>query len=254
MKDRIYRFLLDAGGQAPAEEVLRRCAGVVGGAGSVEEPLLGWIVLDPRFEKEGDVLRLAEGHGDPDRLPFDEAVFVVVDLETTGTQGGDSITEIGAVRVRGGAVGETWSTLVDPGVAIPGRITRMTGIHDGMLQGQPSIAEALPVFLAFLGDGVLVAHNAPFDLGFLRRARQALQGLDLPNRVLCTVRMARLLMPRLRSRNLDSLALHLGIEVPGRHRALGDATATARILTALLERASARGDRTVGDLARYSGI
>jgi DNA polymerase III epsilon subunit family exonuclease len=254
MKDRIYRYLLKSGGEASTKDVLRRCAGVVWGAGAVEEPLLGWIASDPRFEKDGEVLRLADGHADPDRLPIDEAIFVVVDLETTGTRGGDSITEIGAVRMRGGIAEESWSTLVNPGVKIPGQITRLTGIHDAMLEGQPSIAEALPVFLEFLGDSVLVAHNAPFDLGFLRRARQALQGMDLPNRVLCTVRMARTLMPRLRSRNLDSLALHLGIEVPGRHRALGDATATARILAALLERAEARGDRTVGDLARYSGI
>lgn len=254
MKDRILRYLREEGGSAPIEEVLRRCAGVVHGAETVEEPVARWLLQDPRFERAGRRLRLAEGHDDPDRQPLEEAVFVVVDLETTGSRARDSITEIGAVRVRGGNLEDSWSTLVDPGVPVPPEVRRLTGIEDSMLAGQPGIAEALPAFLSFLGDAVLVAHNAPFDLGFLRRARLRLQTLDVPHRTLCTVRMAKAHFPRLRSRNLDALARHLGISVVGRHRALGDALATARILVSLLDRAVERGETTVGGVAAYAGI
>ena len=105
--------------------------------------LMGWIARDPRFEVSEGLLRLVDGHDDPDRLPVDEAAFVVVDLETTGTGRADTITEIGAVRVREGRLEEAWSTLVDPGVRLPAFITRLTGIHDEMLEGQPPLSEAL---------------------------------------------------------------------------------------------------------------
>ena len=111
--------------------------------------------------------------------PLSEVVFVVVDLETTGgPPGADAITEIGAVRVRGGAVESEMSTLVNPGRAIPAQITVLTGITNAMVAGAPPVGEALTAFLAWARlDGestVLVAHNARFDVGHLRGAARAL--------------------------------------------------------------------------------
>ena len=194
-----------------------------------------------------DRLALAPGHGDPAVLLLEDAPFTVVDIETTGTSAGaDGITEIAAVRIRSGAVEGTFSTLIDPQRAIPPWITTLTGISDEMVHGRPTIAEALPEFLSFLGNDVLVAHNAPFDRGFLSKARERLQGVPLQNPTLCTVRLARRYLPRLRKRDLDSVTRHLGIVVEGRHRALGDAAATAQVLVALLVRPRRAGARPVG--------
>src|SRR4051812_42687800 len=104
-------------------------------------------------------------------VPLSETTFVVVDLETTGgSPASSAITEIGAVKVRGGEVLGEFQTLVDPGFGIPPFITVLTGITDGMVAAAPRLSEVLPAFLEFARGTVLVAHNAPFDLGFLRAA------------------------------------------------------------------------------------
>ena len=168
--------------------------------------------------------------------------FVVVDLETTGAgPDGSGIIEIGAVRVEGGRLGETFVTLVDPGRAIDPFVVRLTGITDAMVTGAPTIEEALPGFVDFARGGVLVAHNAGFDGGLLVAAQRHVAGrpLDLP--ALCTVKLARRLMPELRRRSLDAVAAALGLSAIGRHRALPDARIAAGIFTVFLERAAARG-------------
>ena len=249
VKDRIHRYLLDAGGEAPVERIWRDCLHLVwDGAPTVQESLLEYLAQDPRFRIRGDRLSLSPEHDDPAILPIAEAPFTVVDIETTGTGATDGITELAAVRVLGGGIEGSYATLVDPQQRIPAWITSFTGISQEMVRGQPTIAEALPEFLSFLGDRVLVAHNAPFDKRFLDRARRKLQGMEIPNPTLCTVRLARKYLPRLRRRNLDAVTQHLGIQVEGRHRALGDAVAAARVLLAVLERAEAAGARTVQDL------
>ena len=122
--------------------------------------------FQPTFEDLGRSLR--------------DTTFVVVDLETTGAsvRNGSAITEIGAVKVRGGRVIQEFQTFVNPGCAIPAFITVLTGITDAMVLKAPTIAEAFPTFLEFCGsktETVLVAHNAPFDLGFLKGAAAELQ-------------------------------------------------------------------------------
>jgi len=179
----------------------------------------------------------------------------VVDLETTGGGPGDSgITEIGAVRVRGGRLEDTFVTLVNPRRPIPPFVRDLTGITDEMVASAPDLADALPRFLAFAGRAVLVAHNAAFDVGHLTAARQLLEARPLDVPALCTLRLARRLLPELRRRNLDSVAGDLGIPCADRHRALGDARIAADVLRAFLARAAERGFRTVADLVRFQTL
>lgn len=163
--------------------------------------------------------------------------FVVVDTETTGTSASNNrIIEIGAVRVLEGAIVDEYSQLIHPGQQIPAHITRLTRITNGMVYGMPRVEQVLPSFIDFLGDGILVAHNLSFDMGFLNAelARAELPAID--NTSLCTLRLARRLLKGLRSKGLSALAAFYGIKIKGRHRALGDAKATAEVLTRFLER------------------
>ena len=188
--------------------------------------------------------------------PLSEVVFVVVDLETTGgPPGADAITEIGAVRVRGGVVESELSTLVNPGRAIPAQITLLTGITNAMVAGAPPVGEALAAFLAWARlDGestVLVAHNARFDVGHLRGAARALGlGWDEPT-VLDTLGLARRAWSRAEvpDHKLGTLAALVGSPIRPVHRALGDARATVDVLHAALEVLALLGVTHLEDLA-----
>jgi len=163
--------------------------------------------------------------------------FVAFDLETTGLSAvADRIVEIGAVKFVGGRPLQTFDALVDPGVAIPPEVTAIHGITDGMVQGEPGIAEVLPEFLRFLEGSVPVAYNAPFDVAFLafEIARRGFTGPPTPFLDAC--RLARLLLPGLPAYNLPALATRLHIEVPRFHRALTDAHACMGVFVRCLER------------------
>jgi DNA polymerase-3 subunit epsilon len=158
---------------------------------------------------------------------------VVVDLETTGLspRHGHRVIEIGAVAVENGAIGEEFSTLVDAGVPIPPQVQAIHGITDEMLEGQPPPEEVFPRFYAFIAGSVLVAHNAAFDIRFLRHEFARLK-MNLPHRHLCTLEMSRLRLPRLPDHTLETIYLHLFPDADflrQNHRALGDARMTARI-------------------------
>lgn len=176
--------------------------------------------------------------------PLSEVAFVVVDLETTGGNPSDAhITEIGAVKVRGGEVIEEFHTLVDPQVPVPPFIRLLTGITDEMLLGAPRIDQVLPSFLEFARGAVLVAHNAPFDIGFLRAATRRC-GLPWPSpAVVDTVVLSRRLVTReeVPNHKLATLARFFGTEVEPDHRALHDARATVDVLHGLLARAGGSG-------------
>jgi DNA polymerase-3 subunit epsilon len=180
---------------------------------------------------------------------------VVVDLETTGgSPASCEITEIGAVKVRGGQRLGEFQTLVDPGVPIPPFISVLTGISDAMVAGAPRLGAALPAFLEFAGDAVLVAHNAPFDIGFLKAAC-ALTGREWPgNRVLDTARLARQVVTRDEAPNckLASLARLFRAATTPDHRALSDARATVDVLHGMLERLGNLGVRSLDELATFS--
>jgi len=183
--------------------------------------------------------------------PLREVTFVVVDLETTGGRAGtDAVTEVGAVKVRGGErLGEI-GTLVDPGTAIPPGVVALTGITSGAVAGAPSLAGVLPALLEFLAGAVLVAHNAPFDVGFLRAACER-HGQRWPRPpVLCTARLARAVLTRdeAPSVRLGALAALFGTATRPTHRALADARATVEVLHHLLERIGNLGVQSLEEL------
>ncbi|WP_245563540.1 DEDD exonuclease domain-containing protein [Longispora albida] len=171
--------------------------------------------------------------------PLRAVTFVVVDLETTGgSPEGSEITEIGAVKVRGGEILGEFSTLVNPGGPIPPYIVVLTGITDAMVAEAPPIGEVLPAFLEWAGDAVFVAHNAPFDIGFLKAAC-AKSGRAWPGpRVLDTVALARRTLSKEEVPNckLGTLAAFFQAATNPVHRALDDARATVDVLHGLLGR------------------
>ncbi|MGI9584198.1 MAG: DEDD exonuclease domain-containing protein [Acidimicrobiia bacterium] len=182
--------------------------------------------------------------------PLSEVPFCVLDLETTGVSPDlCEITEIGAIRYEGGIETGRYQTLVNPGTAIPPTVTVMTGITHAMVVDAPKIGEALPAFLEFIGDAVIVGHNVRFDISFLNAAALRLGYPKLPNRSADTLRLARrLIRSEVRSLKLSSLAAHLGSPTTPTHRAFEDALATAHVFWALLERAGAIGVTHLDDL------
>ena len=175
--------------------------------------------------------------------PLHETTFVIVDLETTGAspKKGAAITEIGAVKVRSGEYLGNFESFVNPLTPIPEYITQMTGITDLMLAKAPVIDEILPAFLEFAGSEaqtIIVAHNAPFDLSFLKSAAKEID-LDWPNyKTLDTVTIARQVLSKEDVPNckLSTLAQFFGTKTEPNHRALDDAKATTEILHGLIER------------------
>ena len=161
-------------------------------------------------------------------MDISDATFVVTDTETTGSKAETNrVIEIGAVKMRGTDKVDEFQQLINPQRSIPSRITQLTGITTGMVFDAPTIDDVLPDSLDFLGDAVFVAHNVSFDERFINAELERLGRSPLENETLCTVRLARRLLPGLNSKGLTRLAQFYGIDVNGRHRALGDAEATA---------------------------
>jgi DNA polymerase III epsilon subunit family exonuclease len=184
-----------------------------------------------------------------------QTTFVVLDLETSGAspKTGSAITEIGAVKVCGGQVLGTFKTFVNPGTPLPPFITELTGITDEMLIDAPRIESVLPLLFEFLGSDkstVFVAHNAPFDLSFLK-ASAALHGYAWPNfRVIDTVKVARFVLTKddVANYQLGTLALYFRTEIAPNHRALDDALATVDVLHGIIERMGTFGITTINQM------
>ena len=183
--------------------------------------------------------------------------YVVVDVETTGgrSDAGDRVTEIAVVLVKGaGAAPEiVFDSLVNPERPIPRYITALTNISWEMVQDAPPFREVCARLLEVLEGHVFVAHNAAFDWRFLSMEVERATGRTLEGRRLCTVRLARKLLPQLRRRSLDYVAAHYAVDIGSRHRAGGDALATAHVLRRLLDDARDRGCTTWLDLERLLG-
>ncbi|MDO5683654.1 MAG: DEDD exonuclease domain-containing protein [Propionibacteriaceae bacterium] len=186
--------------------------------------------------------------------PLFDTTFVVVDLETTGSGPDASITEIGAVKVRGGDVIGEFQTLVNPLTQIPALIQVLTGITNRMVADAPPLAAVLPSFLEFLGDAVVVAHNAAFDTGFLKRACSALDAPWRGNHVVDTVGLSRsvLLRDEVPNHKLATLARHFGSPTTPDHRALTDARATVDVLHGLIARIGNLGVHSLEDLKEFT--
>ncbi|GIE96795.1 DEDD exonuclease domain-containing protein [Paractinoplanes rishiriensis] len=202
-----------------------------------------------------DTLLTADGSVDPAALSLADTTFVVLDLETTGgAADGAGVTEVGAVKVRGGDELGVFATLVNPGERIPAFITVLTGITDAMLAPAPPIEAVLPSLLEFLRGSVLVAHNAPYDVGFLKAAC-ARHGYTWPQvRVLDTAALARRALTRdeVPNRKLATLAQFFRSSVQPTHRALDDAKATVDVLHGLIERLGSFRVHTLGDAIEFA--
>ncbi|MCG0238010.1 MAG: PolC-type DNA polymerase III [Firmicutes bacterium] len=173
----------------------------------------------------------------PQGLSLRDAEWVVVDIETTGFNAiADDIIELGAVKLRGGEIVDRFQSFVRPTKALSREVQELTGITPEMLENAPEPAEALRAFFEFCGDGILVAHNASFDYGFLRYNRQKYLGEDLLNPVLDTLMLARSVLPHLRRFGLDVLTKELGVPLENHHRADADARTAALVLQKLLDR------------------
>lgn len=186
--------------------------------------------------------------------PLRDTTFVVVDLETTGGSAeNDAVTEIGAVKVRGGVVVGEFATLVDPGRAIPPTIVELTGITTAMVRAAPRMEQVLPSFLEFAAGSVLVAHNAGFDVGFLRAAAARNDTVWPRFPVVCTVKLARRVLGRdeAPSVRLSALADLFHVSTRPTHRALDDARATVDVLHALIERVGSQGVHSLTELRDY---
>ncbi len=176
--------------------------------------------------------------------------YVVVDTETTGGRAwsGDRITEIAAVVVRNGEIVELFETLVNPQRSIPPFVTQLTNITWDMVKDAPTFDRVAPDVMRVLEGNVFVAHNAMFDWRFVTSELSRSTGRKLRGRRLCTVKIARKVLPQLPRRSLDYVARYYGVEIRGRHRAAGDALATAKCLLRMLSDLADRGCATWGDL------
>jgi DNA polymerase-3 subunit epsilon len=182
--------------------------------------------------------------------PLHDVTFVVLDLETTGgSPTACAITEVGALKFRGGECLGTFQTLVNPGVAIPPEIVYLTGITEAMVGPAPSIEGVLPSLVEFIGDGVVVGHNVGFDMRFLQTNLSRHGYARLTNNLVDTCTLARrLVRDEVPDCKLRTLALHFRTVANPRHRAFDDACATSELLHDLLERAATLGVLALDDL------
>jgi DNA polymerase III subunit epsilon len=189
------------------------------------------------------------------------AHFVILDIETTGAapMAGNGITEIGAIRVCGGVELDRFNELINPEVSIPKYITDLTGISEAMLFDKPVISDVMPRFMRFLGEPnetILVAHNSPFDLSFLKSAARV-SSLSWPNfRVIDTVKFARAVIERFEVANykLSTLADFVGTKTTPSHRAMKDVESTVEVFHHLIERVAGFEIFTIEDLLNFLKI
>jgi DNA polymerase-3 subunit epsilon len=236
-REKLHAFLRERPGGADAHELAGLLFRGLGSDPELTARLIhGLLGRDPNFHHDDATGMWSLREAASWRVPLDEAPFVVVDLETTGGRvAPGSIIEIGAYRMRGRRILEPFASLIRPRMAVPRFITGLTSITNEMLEDAPPIETVLPAFREFIDGAVIVAHNAQFDRSFLDFEFRRLFGIGLLNPVLCTVRMARRLLPSLKRRRLDLLAEHFGLSTEGRHRGLGDARMAAELFSIMLE-------------------
>lgn len=200
---------------------------------------------DPRFLFEET--HLAISADERENRPLNEIDFVVIDVEAIVARNFPArIIEIGGYRVRAGQILGQFETLINPEIPLPRFIASLTRISDEMLKQAPVFGAIAEAWLEFAADAVLVAHNSMFDLPLLNREiARIYPGHRMRNAELCTVKLARRIMPHLNGHNLDSLAAYFGFDIPERHRAASDALATARVFLRLLSQLEEGGVHTL---------
>ncbi|CAN5574632.1 hypothetical protein BH18ACI1_BH18ACI1_24860 [soil metagenome] len=229
------QLLQSVGGRASAVNVVDYVMKISAPAPDLAKLLVADLVnTDSRLRLNDNTLELIESNFE--RRNFAETDFVVFDLETTGAKTPPCrITEIGAYRVRNGEITEEFQTLVNPETPIPMFISQLTGITDRMVKNAPKFSEVAADFLDFIGDSVLVAHNAHFDLRFLNHEiGRMFAEYRVANPHLCTVKLSRKLLPHIENHRLNTVADYYSVALVNHHRAACDAFATAHIFFNLL--------------------
>jgi DNA polymerase III epsilon subunit family exonuclease len=188
--------------------------------------------------------------------PLHESSFVVVDLETTGAKAPPCrITEIGAYKIKDGKIVEEFETLINPETIIPPFIVSLTGITDEMVKDAPLFSDVVHDWLDFVDDSIVVAHNTAFDIRFLNHEISLVYpGLRLANPHLCTVKLSRKLLPDLENHKLHTVAEYFSIPISNRHRAAGDALATAEVFLQMLEHLQEKGVNNLAELRKFKKI
>lgn len=213
--------------------------------------MLPLILTDKRFELVRNKVSLSEKGEKFKKLM--NTTFVALDVETTGTNSlKDKITEIGALKIHGGAITDIFETLINPGRYIPYDITNLTGITNEMVNNSPDIEQVTPSFLEFICDSVLIAHNAPFDIRFINAEMQAMGRDKLNNEVLCTYKLSRRFFPGMKTYSLKSMTKVLELINEKPHRAGSDAAACAQIFLNLLNCMPEKEIFELSDLLKYA--
>ncbi len=233
--DRAYQILARGEGPRPLGPLAAAllCAPEGPVARGIMVPLLA---ADGRFRMDGERVWLAPEEDERSSATIPELNFCVLDFETNGFAPGDRAIEIGISLWRGGEETDFFETLLNPGTGVSPFVTRLTGIRGGDLVGQPSFQEILPRVVEMLEGAVLVAHNLPFDGRILasEMERAGVEKMPKHSRV-CTLKLARRLLPKDDPKNLDAMAERFGLQFLARHRALGDARVTGALLHKLLD-------------------
>ena len=230
------QLLHDFGGSATAVEVVDSVMNIRQPEPNLAKLLVSDLVRnDPRLSLNDGMVELKPFNHDA--LNLFETDYVVLDFETTGAKCPPCrVTEIGAYRVEKGKITDKFHTLVNPETPIPIFITQLTGISDSMVRSAPKFREVADDFLSFIGNAVLVAHNAPFDIRFLNHEiGKIYDGYRVANPHLCTVQLSRRLVPHIENHKLNTVAEYFRVNLENHHRALHDAHATAKIFVNLLE-------------------
>jgi DNA polymerase-3 subunit epsilon len=245
-----------AGGPRSADHLTKDVFGLVRAPSAVAERLsVALLGADPRIRRlaDGRWSLVAAAAGSP---LLDDCAFAVVDVETTGSraQGADRVTEVAVAVVHGQRCELVFESLVNPGRPIPPAVVQVTRITDAMVRRAPPFEDLADQVMDSLAGRIFVAHNVRFDWFFLSAELKRTRSLGLDGVRLCTVRLARNLVPGLPSYGLDALSGYFGIENEARHRAGGDAIALARVLQRLLELARSKGVRTLFDLEQLQSL
>lgn len=246
-------FLRARGGRASAVKVIDHVMRIRKPARDLAVILAADLAdRDPRLVVIEDFVHLISH--DHETKDLFETGFVVFDLETTGAKAPPCrITEIGAYRVKNGVVMDKFHTLINPETTIPPFIVSLTGITDEMVRDAPKFREVADDLLDFIGDSVLVAHNARFDIGFLNHEiGMVYEDYRVANPSLCTVQLSRKLLPDIENHKLKTVANHYSVELVNHHRASDDAHATAWIFVKLLELLRSNGVYDIGGAKKFT--
>ena len=247
-----FDFVLESGGRATFTEISNSIFHLTNATEDLAASLVNDLVQnDPRFIIETGHLAIRPNETETQSLSNVE--FVVVDVEATaGKSIPTRLIEIGACRVSNGKIVAEFEALVNPELPLPPFISALTGITEDLLATAPSFSAIAQPWLDFAGDAVLAAHNSNFDVTLLNQEiARVFPGCRMRNAELCTVQLARRMMPDLERHHLDALANHFGFQITERHRAAGDARATARVLLHLIDELEIRGVRTLGEARKY---